>query len=156
MLYRKRAWDMMHSEFAAVDEEATLSRVIQALEEVQAVSADNDCVIIMSREGRFVGIISIWDIIKAMGPVFLKKAARDMDQDSYERAFELACKIGGQAGIKKIIQKNVPRIRPNDTLARIMEVFLDYAQKRAVVEEGGKVMGIVTARDVYQEIARNV
>ncbi len=143
----------MRSEFAVVDHEATLAQVIQAMKGSLESAPDNNCVLVTSRQEGFVGVISMWNIIKAMGPGLLKKAAQGSHEENYENSFKLACQLGAQAGIKKIIQKDVPRISPNETLARIMEVFLDYRQGRLVVEEGGKVMGLVMVADLYREIA---
>lgn len=153
MLYRKRAWDIMRSEFPVVDHQATLTQVIQAMEGSLETAPDNNCVLVTSRQDGFLGIISMWNIIRAMGPGLLKKAGQTSQDENYENSFKLACQLGAQAGITKIIQKDVPRISPNETLARIMEVFLDYRQGRLVVEEGGKVMGLVMLSDLYREIA---
>ncbi|MFN2266955.1 MAG: HPP family protein [Desulfonatronovibrio sp.] len=156
MLYRKRAWDIMRSEFPMVNEEASIADVISAIETNISVYPDNNCAIVSGRDGKFVGVVSMWNIVKAMGPELLKNSSRGKGEESFDKAFQLACQLGAQTGIRKIIQKDVPRIRPNDTLARIMEVFLDYRQGRAVVEEGGKVMGVVMLADVYREIASNI
>jgi hypothetical protein len=37
-----------------------------------------------------------------------------------------------------------------------MEIFLDYRRGRAVVAEGGKIMGLILLPDVYKEIGRDV
>lgn len=156
MLYRKRAWDIMRSEFPRVDEDASIAQVVKSLEKSLASFPDNDCVVVVSKEGKFLGVVSMWNIIRAMGPGLLKNAVKTREDENFEKGFELACQIGAQDGIKKILQKDVPVIRPNDTLARLMEVFLDYRQGWAVVEEGGKVMGIVMLADVYREIASSI
>lgn len=155
MLYRRRAWDIMRTEFPEVEEKATLGQVIEALQKSLVHNPDNSCVLVTTGNKRLVGFISIRNIMLAMGPDLIKKTARSSDEVSYEKAFILACQLGAQTGIKKVIQKDVPRIRPNDTLARIVEVFLDYNRELAVVEEGEKIMGTVTLADIYQEIARN-
>lgn len=156
MLYRKRAWDIMRSEFSSVKEDATLNQVIEALEESLVHYPDNNFVLVTGRGGKFIGGISMWSIIKAMGPDLLKKTAGDQGLGSADKSFKLACQLGAQTGIKKIIQKDIPLINPNDTLARVIEAVLDYRQGRAVVEEGGRVMGVVMLADIYKEIARNI
>lgn len=156
MLYRKRAWDIMRSEFPSVGEEANLSQVIETMEISLAHYADNDFVMVKSSEDKFVGVITMWNIVQAMGPDLLKKTVKSKDDDNFEKAFRLACQLGAQTGIKKIIRKGVPRVKSNDTLSRIIEVFLDYNQSIAVVEEGEKIIGVVVLTDVYKEIARNI
>lgn len=156
MLYRKRAWDIMRAEVPEVREDATLSLVIEVMLESLAHTPDNDCVLVKAKEGGLAGVITMRSIVQAMGPDLLKKTSGTRDEANYEKSFRLACQLGAQTGIKKIISKDIPRIRPSDTLVRIIEVFLDYNRSRAVVEEGDKVMGIVLLADVYREIARNI
>ncbi len=156
MLYRKRAWDIMRSEFPRVKEDAALSQVIEVLEKSLAHNPENNCLVVTTLENKFAGVITKWNIIQAMGPDLLKKTVKIKDEENYEKAFKLACQLGGQSGIKKIIQKSIPRIRPNDTLSRIIEAFLDYGQEKAVVEEGEKIIGVVVLADVYKEIVRNI
>jgi predicted transcriptional regulator len=156
MLYRKRAWDIMRSEFPSVGEAATLSQVIETMGKSLLHNADHDFVMVKTSEGKFVGIITMWNIIQAMGPDLLKKTVKSKDDENFEKAFRLACQLGAQTGIKKMIQKNFPRIKSNDTLSRIIEAFLDYNQGTAVVEEGEKIIGVVIMADVYKEIARNI
>ncbi len=156
MLYRKRAWDIMRSDFSSVKEDATLSQVIEALEESLVHYPDNNFVLVTGKGGKFLGGISMWNIIKAMGPDLLKKTAGDQSPGNADKSFKLACQLGAQTGIKKIIQKDIPVINPNDTLARVIEAVLDYRQGKAVVEEGGRVMGVVMLADIYKEIARNL
>lgn len=156
MLYRKRAWDIMRGEVPMVSEDVTVSQVIEAMHESLAHIPDNDCVLVTNRQGKFAGIITMRNIVQAMGPDLLKKTSGKKDDDNYEKSFRLACQLGVQTGIKKIIQKDIPRISPNDTLTRIIEVFLDYNRGRAVVEEGERIMGVVFMADVYKEIARNI
>ncbi len=156
MLYRKRAWDIMRSEFPSVKEDVTLLQVIEAMENSLAQYPDNDCLLVTTREGRFVGVITRWNIVKAMGLNLLKKMTINKDDENYEKAFKLVSQLGAQTGIKKIIQKDIPRIKPHDTLDRIIESFLDYNRGRAVVIEGEKIFGMVILGDVYKEIARNI
>lgn len=156
MLYRKRAWDIMRSEFPMVNEDASIGDVVSAIENSISVYPDSNCALVRGKDGKFIGVVSMWNIIKAMGPELMKNASRGNEEENFDKAFQLACQLGAQTGIRKIIQKDVPRLRPNDTLARIMEVFLDYRQGRAVVEEGGKIMGIVMLSDIYKEIASNI
>ncbi len=152
MLYRKRAWDIMRSDYPSVKDDATIGQVIEVMNASREHYPDNNFVLVMNKKGKFLGGVSMWNIIRAMGPDLLKQSAGNREESS-EKAFRLACQLGVQRGITKIIQKDIPMIKPNDTLARIIEVFLDYRQGRAIVEEGEKIMGVVMMADVYSEIA---
>ncbi|WP_045215247.1 CBS domain-containing protein [Desulfonatronovibrio magnus] len=156
MLYRKRAWDIMHDDFPKVDEEVSIKDVILKIQESRKVYPGNNSAVVLSKAGKLSGIITTWDIVKKMGPELLKNASKVKDTENYEKAFKLSCELGAQADIRKVYQKEAARIRPNDTLARVLEAFLDYRQDIAVVEEGDKVMGAIMLDDVYREIAVKV
>ncbi|WP_457572567.1 CBS domain-containing protein [Desulfovulcanus sp.] len=156
MLLRKRAWDIMRDDFPYVEEDASLSKVITKLKDSQTKSPENNCVLVYSKKGKFLGIISMWNIIQALGPCLLKQAGLGEKEADWDQAFHRACRMCSQVGIKNLIQKDVPIVKPNDTLARIMEIFLDYRRGRAIIEEGGKVIGLVLLSDLYKEIARDV
>jgi CBS domain-containing protein len=146
----------MRDDFPYVEEDASLSKVIRKLKESQEESPDNNCVLVYSKKKKFLGIISMWNIIQAMGPCLLKEAKLGEQEADWDLAFHRACRTCSHVGIEELIQKDVPVVKPSDPLARIMEIFLDYRRGRAVVEEGGKVIGLILLSDLYKEIARDV
>jgi CBS domain-containing protein len=74
----------------------------------------------------------------------------------WDDAYHGALRTCSQVGIRDIMQRDVPKVKPTDPLARIMEIFLDYRQGRAIVEEGGRVMGVVLLHDLYREMASDL
>lgn len=150
MLLRKRAWDIMREEFPSVQEDAVVQDVVKALTASQSRHPDNNCVVVHSRRGEFKGVVSMWNLIHSMGPCLLKGMGLDERDVDWDRAFERACRTCAQDSIAEYIQTDVPRIKANDPLARILEIFLDYRRGRAVVEEGGKVIGMVLLADLYR------
>jgi CBS domain-containing protein len=153
MLLRKRAWDIMREEFPSVQEDAAVQEVVKSLAASRTRFPDNNCVVVNSRKGEFRGVVSMWNLIHSMGPCLLKGMGLDEREVDWDKAFERACRECAQDSIAGYIQTDVPRIKANDPLARILEIFLDYRRGRAVVEEGGKVIGIVLLADLYREIA---
>ena len=156
MLLRKRAWDIMRDEFPSVREDASVHDVVKVLSTSQDRFPDNNCVVVYSTKGEFRGVVSMWNLIHSMGPCLLKDMGLDEREVNWDRAFERACRACAEDSITDYIQTDVPRIKPNDPLARILEIFLDYRRGRAVVEEGGKVIGMVLLADLYREIAGDV
>jgi CBS domain-containing protein len=57
--------------------------------------------------------------------------------------------------IRDFMQIDVPRINPNEPLARVLEIFLDYRRGRAVVEDGDRILGVVLLADLYREISKD-
>ncbi len=147
----------MREEYPAVTEDASLTAVIKALRESRKESPDNNFVVVLSKDRkRFKGVLSMWNIVQAIGPCLLKNVRlTDRDDVDWDNAFKHACVTCSQVEIKDFMQKNVPRINPNEPLAKILEIFLDYRRGRAIVEDGERILGIVLLADVYREISKN-
>jgi CBS domain-containing protein len=152
MLLRKRAWDIMREEYASVREDASLSEAIRALSESRKKQPDNAFVLVFAKNDHFLGILSMWNLIQGMGPCLLKGSALEGSDVDWDKAFGLACRNCAQVRIADCLQTDVPLLKPNDPLARVLEVFLDYRRGRAVVEEGGRIIGVVTLADLFTEI----
>lgn len=155
MLQRKRAWDIMREEFFSVEEDASLSQVVKQINLSREKYPDNTFVLVFSKKSEFLGVITMWNILQAMGPCLLK-GLDQRGESNWDQIFHVACQTCSQVGIRETIQRDVPAIKPTDPLAKIMEIFLDYRRGRAVVEEGGKIIGVVLLADVYREIAKDV
>lgn len=152
MLLRKRAWDIMREEFAFVHEDATLAQAIDALRQSRVKQQDNGFVLVFSKSERFMGILSMWNLVQGIGPCLLKGSTLDGNEVDWDQAFSQACRSCAQIRIADCLQADVPVLKPNDPLARVLEVFLDYRRGRAVVEEGGRIIGVVTLADLFKEI----
>lgn len=153
MLLRKRAWDVMRSEFQTVPEDASLSEAINALNVCLDKAADCDCLVVVSPRGRYKGMLTIRSILKALGPCLLKELKKRGDED-WEKSFDLAVTSCSQAEIADYVQKGIPTVNPRETLGRVLEVLNDYRTERVVVEEGDKVIGVIQHADVFREICR--
>jgi hypothetical protein len=103
-----------------------------------------------------IGVLSMWNIIQAIGPSLLKGAGMSERDVNWDKAFKHACMICSQVDIKDFMQVDVPRINPNEPLARILEIFLDYRRGRAIVEDGDRILGVVLLADLYLEISHDV
>ncbi|MDY0274226.1 MAG: CBS domain-containing protein [Desulfomicrobium sp.] len=152
MLLRKRAWDIMREEYAVVRTESSLTEAIAALSAIQKKQPDMTFALVFTENDRFAGLLSMWSLIQSMGPCMLKGSDLISPQVNWDDAFEQACRNCAQVKVKDCLQPDVPIVKPNDLLARVLEVFLDYRRGRAVVEEGGRIIGVITLADVFKEI----
>lgn len=153
MLLRKRAWDIMREEYAFVRLEDNLTTAIEALGKIRLKQPDMSFVLVFSENDRFAGLLSMWTLLQNMGPCLLKGTdLMDSTTINWDQAFVRACHSCAQVKVSNCLQPDVPILKPNEPLARVMEVFLDYRRGRAVVEEGGRIIGVVTLADVFKEI----
>jgi len=156
MLLRKRVWDIMREDFVSVREDASLAEAITALLASRKTQKDNGFVLVFSKTGQFLGILSMWNLVQGIGPCLLKGSVLTGDEVDWDNAFSRACRSCAQVRINECLQTDIPVVKPNDPLARMLEVFLDYRRGRAVVEEGGKIIGVVTLADLFTEIGNSL
>jgi len=154
MLLRERVWEIMREEFPKVNKDVNLYKVMEVLAEHRQKSPEINCVLVFEQE-KFIGLISMWNIIQSLGPCLLEEVGWFDSEVNWDKAFSRVCQLCSQEiSITDLIQTDIPRVKPGDPLAKLMEIFIDYRRGRAIVEEGGKVLGIVLLSDLYQEIIR--
>jgi CBS domain-containing protein len=152
MLMRKRVWDIMRTDFVSVSEDSGLVQVIKTLSRGLEEHPENNFVLVFSEHQEFRGLVTMWNILQAMGPCLLKNVPL-LGEIDWDDAFHGALRTCSQVGIREILQRDVPKVKPTDPLVRVMEIFLDYRRGRAIVEDGGRVMGVVLLHDLYREMA---
>jgi len=162
MLFRKRAWDMMREEFAWVDESASLAEVVRALRESQKLSPENNVVLVLAKSAdgetrKLKGAVSVWKVLQSMDECVLRdpelKVARESD---FDKTFARACAVCTHTALDRHLEPDVPMLKPSDPLPVVLELFLRKRRGWAVVEENGKVLGIVLVADLYREIAQDM
>lgn len=156
MLLRKRVWDIMREDFASVREDASLAEAIRALLASRQKQPDNTFVLVLSKTDRFLGVVSMWNLVQGLGPCLLRDTLLEPAEVDWDKAFAHACRSCANVGLMDCIQVDVPVIKPGDTLARVLELFLDYRRGRAVVEEGGRIIGVVVLADLFREIGAHL
>jgi CBS domain-containing protein len=162
MLMRKRVWDVMRTDFVSVSEDAGLIHVIKALHRGLKEHPANNFVLVFSDEpaggeqqGTFRGLVTMWNVLQALGPCLLKDISLWKDVD-WDEAYHGGLRSCTRVGIRDVLQRDMPRVKPSDPLVRIMELFLDYRRGRAVVEDGGRILGVILLNDIFQEIAEDI
>jgi len=162
MLFRKRAWDMMREEFAWVDESASLAEVVRALRESQKLTPENNVVLVLAKSGdgetrKLKGAVSVWKVLQSVDECVLRdpelKVARESD---FDKTFARACAVCTHTALDRHMEPDVPMLKPSDPLPVVLELFLRKKRGWAVVEENGKVLGVVLVADVYGEISRDM
>lgn len=157
MMLRKRAWDMMRDEFASVQEDASLATAIRVMRESMKENPENYVVVVKTKGGKFVGVVSIWSILRAVKQSVLKdENLKNVGETDWDQAFKSACLICTQMRLDEYIERDVPVLKPNDPALFILDRFLKLKRNWAVVEEGGKIMGVVYASDLYREMTRDM
>ncbi|MHC1752346.1 CBS domain-containing protein [Humidesulfovibrio sp.] len=160
MLFRKRAWDIMRDEFATVDEEASLAEAVRALRESQIKSPENNIVLVMGKSGGkevLKGAVSVWTVLAALDEKVLRdpelKVARESD---FDKAFARASAVCTHTALAPHLEPDVPSLKPTDPLPVVLDLFMRRKRGWAVVQENGKVLGVVLVADLYRELSADI
>ena len=161
MLFRKRAWDMMREEFAWVDESASLAEVVRALRDSQQATPENNVVLVLGKSGsetrKLKGAVSVWKVLEAVDECVLRDPElKVVEESDFDKTFARACAVCTHTSLDRHMEPDVPMLKPSDPLPVVLELFLRKRRGWAVVEENGKVLGVVLVADVYRELSRDM
>jgi CBS domain-containing protein len=160
MLFRKRAWDLMREDYAAVDETASLAEAVRALHESQKTAPENNVVLVLGKNGgkqTLKGAVSVWKILAALDEGVLRDPELKLAQESdFDHSFARASAVCTHTPLSGHLEPDVPTLKPNDPLPVVLELFLRRKRGWAVVEENGKVLGIVLVADLYRELSKDM
>ncbi|SNR96614.1 CBS domain-containing protein [Humidesulfovibrio mexicanus] len=160
MLFRKRAWDLMRDDFATVDEAASLAEAVRALRASQKKAPENNVVLVMGKSGGkdvLKGVVSVWTVLAALDENVLRdpelKVAREGD---FDKAFARASAVCTHTPLDTHMEPDVPTLKPNDPMPVVLELFLRRRRGWAVVQENGKVLGVILVADLYRELSGDI
>jgi CBS-domain-containing membrane protein len=162
MLLRKRAWDMLRPEAGRVKENVGLPAVVEIMRNALRKERDNDVVLVMSDHGKLKGTVEMHRILKHLEKQFFAGEQPDIpigkdDGRYWDELFARVCSNACDIGIEKLVEKNPPVVQAQEPLLLIVDVFLRKKDKNfIVVEDDGKVLGLVFRCDLYLEVADSV
>ena len=161
MLFRKRAWDMMREEYAWVDEAASLAEVVRALRTSQQTHPENNVVLVLGKSGSepraLKGAVSVWKVLEALDECVLRDPdLKIVTESDFDKTFARACAVCTHTSLQGHMDPDVPVLRPSDPLPVVLELFLRKRRGWAVVEENGKVLGVVLVSDLYRELSSDM
>jgi CBS domain-containing protein len=89
---------------------------------------------------------------KKIGSVAVREAGRIVgvvtERDLVARV--MACGDGGSMPIGEAMRTDLPRISPKTTEAECSDLMRDWSTRHLLVEDGGKVIGVISMRDVIR------
>ena len=157
MLLRKRAWDMMREEFTTIEESASLAEGIRVLRDSMKETPDNSVVVVLKKNGALRGVISIWTMLKAVEDQVLRDEDLSLTEETdWDRAFKRAGTSCCAASLDEHIEEDVAILKPTDPMLVVLEIFRKKKQSWALVQEGGKIIGVVQLSDLYRELTRDL
>ena len=100
---------------------------------------------------KLVGVLSIKNIIRAAIPLYLESNLRGF---AWDGMLEEHVKKARDILVGDVMSKKIITIGPDDSLMRCADLMIDnYLQRLPVIDESGRVLGIVHIQDLYSCIA---
>lgn len=157
MLQRKRAWDVMREDYPKAPSTVTLAEAGRILHEFMKKNPEMNVCLITGPRGQVLGAVSTWTMFRAVEKGILKdaKLSRSAAQD-WDSNFQRACTVCTHVSLEGTMDTDFAVLKPGDSLLTVLQAFLDKNRSYAVVEEGGKAIGLVLAVDLYKEFAREM
>lgn len=157
MLLRKRAWDIMRDEFLVIEETTSMAEAITKLRENIRKRPDNDFALVVKNGGQLAGVLTARDLLRAIEDCVLRdESVRNAEDTDWDRAFGKACTLCGNRRAKDLMERKPPVVRPNDPILLVLNALVDSKVRWAVVEEGGKPIGVVVIADLFDEVSREM
>ena len=152
MLLRERAWDVMRTDMVEVRETDSLRDVALRLRKVMKDHPDRACAVVLSPEGEFRGVVTAWWLLLYMEQCALEDSLKLKVTEDFDETFKTICRKCFSRPAGGVVERDVPLVRPQDPLPVVLEAMLETRRRWAVVIEGGKVLGVIAAEDLFLQM----
>lgn len=153
-MLRKRAYDALRTDVLVVDAGETLETVAAKLQKHLVKNPDLDAVVVM-RQGRFVGIVSLRTLLGDLNDCALDASLRtSLGDDDFEETYRTACRHCMARKASDAARRDVPRVGPADPLHLVLDAMIKVDSRFAVVFEGDRLLGLVPLGEIFREMRR--
>lgn len=146
---RIRAEDTIHD---AVAKLAELDRKFVSHGIVSAKS-----IVVEDRDGYFIGLLTMLDILNAIEPPFLREADH-LVGIGWDGLFEEIIHQAENRMVKESMTEaaEIIAVKQDDRLIKVVELMVKHRLRLLPVLEDDKVVGIVRLYDIFHEVAREM
>lgn len=147
----------MREDFTKIDDSASLAEGIRVLRDSMKETPDNNVVVVLKKNGALRGVISIWTMLKAVEDKVMRDEDLSLTEETdWDRAFKRAGTACSASSLDDHIEEDVAILKPTDPMLVVLEIFRKKKRSWALVQEGGKIIGVVLLSDVYREMTRDL
>lgn len=156
-MLRKRAWDLMRTEFLQVSAEAPLAQAMAGLLGLTSRQPDNQVVVAVDAQGCLAGVLTLRDMLRIVEEgVLTEEMLQDIDEAEWDRAFVHACTGSCGEPVAEHLNRQPPVASPTDPLLVVIDLLVASGSGFVVVCEGQRPLGLVLASDVFREVGRGM
>jgi predicted transcriptional regulator len=148
--------DVMKSDFATVNQDATLKEAFEAVRANLEAPPHSPGLVVLNKAGGYAGILTVDDLMSELSRLYSdacdKPGAKDWADTFFNR-----CEIAGMEKVSNIMSGKDLRVSVADTFDRSCEMILSKKlHLLPVVDTSSKVVGIITRRQVLTELAPKI
>lgn len=111
---------------------------------------------VVDSQGKIIGILSEKDIFKALHPSYQEFFSFPEDFKDFEKLETQAIKRLNKYQVKDIMRKRVIVANPDDPILSVGSLMLANNFNRVPVVKNGKIVGLVSRREIYHNIFRKL
>jgi len=128
----------------------TLYEAIYTMRQTKWLELSVNGMVVLDSAGKLVGVLSIKDIIRSVLPSYLKS---NLGHFTWEGMLEERAHKARNTLVRSIMSTDLVIVSPDDHVIECADFMIDKGfQRLPVVDDAGKVLGIVHIRDVYMII----
>jgi CBS domain-containing protein len=158
-----RVRDVMRTEFKSVLPDATVREAVERLytpqaEECRAGIPAAQSLMVISGDGGLVGIVTMFDIMEAIEPQYLRVERSHLAGITWEGLFEEAVDLAENRLVQDIMtpSKDFRVLSIDDPLMKALELMVEENTPRLPVCEDGRMVGVVRMYEIFQAVAREM
>jgi CBS domain-containing protein len=108
---------------------------------------------VLDPKGSVIGMLSMTDILRAILPVYLSMT--DLGEFTWDGMLESLAKRAGDKKIREVMTHDVLTVREEDPILECVDHIVKKNIRRIpVVNQAGKVTGMIYERDVFLAVTR--
>lgn len=157
-----RARELMKKDFGSIHLEATVHEAVEILYKMAQESearkiAGAGALVVVDGEGKFIGLITMLDILKGIEPPFLREAEH-LAGLTWDGLFGDLVRSANNRKVSEAMSSvdDIVTISPEDRLMKAVELMVKKRLRRLPVVEDDKVIGMVRLYDVFHEVASEI
>jgi CBS domain-containing protein len=106
---------------------------------------------VLDGDGKMVGFLSMWDILKAVFPAYLSKM--DLGHFTWDGMVEnISRKVGGKKVSEMMTEKVISVTEDAPLMECVGHMLKENVKRLPVIDKDGRVVGIIYERDVFLAI----
>jgi CBS domain-containing protein len=152
MLLRERAWDVMRTDFVVIRESDSLREAAVHLRKAMKENPERACAVVMTSDGEFRGAVTAWWLLLYVEQCALEDSLKLTNGQDFETKFRTVTRKCFARRAGEVVERDMPIVKPQDPLSAVLEAMLSTRRRWAVVMEGGKVLGMISAEDVFMQL----